>query len=959
MRNLIVGICVAFAAAMATGAAERGIITGTISDKAGNPLVGANVVVSDSNQNKVTGTITDGAGNYRVDVPAPGRYQVFASYVGYLEEKPVTIGLEAGAELVVDVSLSSQMIFLEQSVVTASRRREKILDAPASVSVVEGNEARANPVLAITEHVRDLPGVDFAQNGLVQSNIVTRGFNNIFSGALLILTDNRIARVPSLRLNANNFIPLTNDDVDRIEVVLGPGSALYGPNSANGVLHVMTRSPFNSVGTDVNVGIGERSLRKTSVRHAGVAGKLGYKISAEYYAGTDWKNTDPEEVSARVEDPTLPARDFDVTRQGAELRLDYKAWDDLSAIVAAGFNRGDYIELTGLGAAQADDWAYNYVQMRLKYRDWFAQAYRNWSDAGDTFLLRDNDDIVDKSDVTAFQVQHRAELGKRQSFTYGLDLFLTRPDTEGTVTGRNEKDDDINELGAYLQSETELNRQLELVLALRYDDHNRIADFELTPRAALVYKPRDDQTVRLTYNRAFSTPTPLSLYLDRRSGRDPFGLTRLGVQEGIDIRAQGTYQPGAPDGFSFRRDCASGPCFRSPFAPLAGMQTTEYIDMNDPVFTNVMWGVGRGAVLAQFTPLLEQVLTGLIASQLAAAGVSNPEPTAQQQASQLAAALPSVIPTQLAGLQGTTFRLDLEKVAAGDPAPFGATGNVIDVKPMESTITQTFEIGYKGILGRKLLVAADLYRTKTDDFVGPLGVETPNVFLDGTALGAVLAPAIGAALADDQNAQIASVLTGIDTLNIPGVLVGNRNDSVVDELTTIFAGGAARIPFGTVSPEQASDPTAIILAYRNFGNVTIDGFDLSLAYLPNEVWALNGNYSYVSDDFFANLSNIADVALNASRHKVKFGGSYRFTHWNLQLGAQLRYSDAFPMNSGVYVGEVDAYTVVDANLVYNLPIQYRTALKLDISNLLNNEHRESVGAPKIGRLAFLQLGVHF
>ena len=130
MRNLIVGICVAFAAA--TGAAERGIITGTISDKAGNPLVGANVVVSDSNQNKVTGTITDGSGNYRVDVPAPGRYQVSASYVGYLEEKPVTIGLEAGAELVVDVSLSSQMIFLEQSVVTASRRREKILDAPAS-----------------------------------------------------------------------------------------------------------------------------------------------------------------------------------------------------------------------------------------------------------------------------------------------------------------------------------------------------------------------------------------------------------------------------------------------------------------------------------------------------------------------------------------------------------------------------------------------------------------------------------------------------------------------------------------------------------------------------------------------------------------------------------------------------------------------------------------------------------
>ena len=958
MRSLLFGICMALSFSMASSAAQNGRVTGTVTDDSGDPLVGANVMVIDGNLKKITGTITGADGGYRIDNLVPGRYRISASFVGYADGDAQEIELAAGATVVVDVTLSSQMIFLEQSVVTTSRRREKVLDSPASVSVVEGDEIRSNPVLAVTEHVRDLPGVDFAQNGLVQSNIVTRGFNNIFSGALLTLTDNRIARVPSLRLNANNFIPLTNDDIERIEVVLGPGSALYGPNSANGVLHIITRSPFTSVGTDVSVGIGERSLRKTSLRHAGVSGKLGYKISGEYYTGTDWKSSDAEEASARLDDPTLPPRDFDVVRQGAEVRLDYKAGEDLSAILAAGFNRGDYIELTGLGAAQAIDWAYNYVQLRLNYRDWFAQVFRNWSDAGDTFLLRDNDDIIDKSDVTAFQVQHFASLGERQRFTYGADLMFTRPDTEGSITGRNEENDDINEFGAYLQSETELNRQLQLVLALRYDDHNRIEDTELSPRAALVYKPRDDQTVRLTYNRAFSTPTTLNLYLDRRAQRDPFGLTRFGVEQGIDVRAQGTYHRGATDGFSFQ-DCASGPCFRSPFAPLAGRQASDYIDMNDPVFTNVMWGVGRGVVLAQFTPFFEQVLTGLIAQQLAAAGVSNPEAAAQQRATQLAAALPSVVPAQLAGLQGTMLRLDLEKVAAADPAPFGPPGNVVDVKSMASAITQTFEIGYKGIVGRKLAVAVDLYRTKTEDFVGPLGVETPNVFLDGPSLGVALGPAIGAALADDANAEIAAVLAAVDTLNIPGVFVGNRNGTATDDLTSLFAGGVARIPFGTVSPVQASDPTAVILAYRNFGDVTINGLDFNLAYLPNDIWSLSGSYSYVSDDFFPNLSGIADVALNASRHKIKVASSYRLPQWDLQLGARLRYADAFPMNSGVYVGDVDSYTVVDANLVYNLPLQYRAALKLDVSNLLNNEHRESIGAPEIGRLAYLQLGVHF
>ena len=97
---------------------------------------------------------------------------------------------------------------------------------------------------------------------------------------MLTLTDNRIARVPSLRLNAYNFIPVTNDDIERIELVLGPGSALYGPNSANGVMHIITRSPLDQQGTNVNVGLGERSVRRFSARHAGKIGEdLGYKLS--------------------------------------------------------------------------------------------------------------------------------------------------------------------------------------------------------------------------------------------------------------------------------------------------------------------------------------------------------------------------------------------------------------------------------------------------------------------------------------------------------------------------------------------------------------------------------------------------------------------------------------------------------------------------------------------------------
>ncbi|MCH7718574.1 MAG: TonB-dependent receptor plug domain-containing protein, partial [Chloroflexi bacterium] len=283
----------------------------------------------------------------------------------------------SGASL--DSALDRALLDLELSVVTASRTQEKALDAPASISVVLADDIATRSVLSVSAHVRDQPGVDFAQTGLVQSNIVTRGFNNIFSGALLTLTDNRIASVPSLRVNVHNFIPLINEDIERIEVVLGPGAALYGPNSANGVLHIISKSPFESAGNSLTLGGGERGLVKGSFRHAGVVNPyIAYKISGQYYTGEDWKYDDPVEVAARqaaidaaidsgtpadiaADSVLIGARDFDVQRQTLEARVDFRPTEDLTAILSYGYNQGDPIEMTGLGAGQGRTWASSYI----------------------------------------------------------------------------------------------------------------------------------------------------------------------------------------------------------------------------------------------------------------------------------------------------------------------------------------------------------------------------------------------------------------------------------------------------------------------------------------------------------------------------------------------------------------------------------------------------------------------
>ena len=81
----------------------------------------------------------------------------------------------------------------------------------------------------------------------------------------------------------------------------------------------------------------------------------------------------------------------------------------------------------------------------------------------------------------------------------------TDPRTGGTRNGRNEDDDEIDEVGGYLQSETHLTPRLDLVAAARLDRNSRLPSAILSPRAAIVFKPGDSQTWRLSFNRAFET----------------------------------------------------------------------------------------------------------------------------------------------------------------------------------------------------------------------------------------------------------------------------------------------------------------------------------------------------------------------------------------------------------------------------------------------------------------------
>ena len=276
-----------------------------------------------------------------------------------------------------------------------------------------------------------------------------------------------------------------------------------------------------------------------------------------------------------------------------------------------------------------------------------------------------------------------------------------------------------------------------------------------------------------------------------------------------------------------------------------------------------------------------------------------------------------------------------------------------DIAALERTISQTVEVGYKGLVGGRLLLAADAYYATKENFIRGLAVETPFVFVPALAsdLEAALAAGIGgnAPLAEAHWGRWASRPSRPPRSSPASPAVASPN---------------ATTPVAVVQPaEHALGPGQVpelLLTYRNFGRVQYYGVDLNVQLMLSERADVFGNLSWVSDDFFDNEElDEADVdlavALNAPTLKAKAGVSYR-RPGGLSLSLSGRYTEGFPVRSGPYVGEVESYFLLDVGAGYDFG-RYVPGLQLELTvqNVLDHDHREFVGAPQIGRLALARL----
>lgn len=915
--------------------AQDAVLKGTVSDQeTGDPLPGANVLVTSGNIQK--GSASNASGNFEVrNIPA-GTYTVTISFIGYDKYVMENTVFSAGETKTISARLAPTGIFLDAVSITASRRPEKTLEAPASISIITESDLRGAVAPSSAAVLKNSTGVDMATTGIDRREIVLRGFNNAFSGAAYILTDYRQAAVPSLAVNLNAIMPNLLEDLERVEIVRGPGSALYGPGVDAGVIHYLTKSPFTHPGTTVSFAGGERSFVTGAIRHAGLMGdNVAYKFTGQFGQANDWKlnASDPLDKAQLDLDAVGQERNYDYRKINLNGMMQFRLNDNATLTANAGYSNLDAVVLTGIGTVQADGFGYKYGQLRFQSGRFFAQAYFNNNDGGDSFVYGTGAMVVDNTLQANFQAQYDFDLSDKQQVILGVDLDNTQPDTEGTIYGRNEDDDTIREFGTYIQTLSRLSPNFDLTLALRGDYNNIQEELMLSPRVAMVIKPNSNNSFRVTYNRAFSSPGNNSLFLDIVA-REPDATLP------IVIRGRGSR-----DGYVFPRN--------PDFTALAG---TDLVARSlNPATLGAAQPVGLplDATWAAVYAGLAAIPIDVLKAQLPAPLNTFPNLIIQGLVNSFAPGETNVTGFSrgnLGILNTTSFSID-------------PVSDVTNISPIKETISQSLEAGYKGLFNDRFMFAIDTYYTTKKNFVGPVLIETPFVLVP--------------TLAADLQAALAQGITNNTTLAATLASLGYAPDDVAALVVGLAASQlpSSSTPVAIVAPNEndlgEGQAPELLGTYKNFGKVEYWGIDASLQFFANPRTRIFGNFSMVSDDFFDNTeleeANVdIKLALNAPTFKAKGGFAYN-SPAGITFGASGRFIKGFPVFSGPYVGGlpepygdgkngVDDYFLVDLNFGYDLN-NVATGLRFDImiNNALNNKHREFIGAPKIGRLMMSRL----
>jgi iron complex outermembrane recepter protein len=407
---------------------------------------------------------------------------------------------------------------MNQTVVSVSRQAEALSDAPAAVTVITQEDIRRSGATSLPEALRLAPNLEVAQVSSHEWAISARGFNNTAANKMLVMIDGRTVYTP---LFAGVFWDVQDtllEDIDRIEVISGPGGTLWGANAVNGVINVITKSAKDTQGGLLLGGGGAELNGFGGVRYGGqLAEHVYYRVYAKYFD----------------RDSTLFADGLQATNawnmgQGG-FRVDWEAPGENNLTFQGDYCQGGvaqpqspHIDLSG--GNSLGRWTHSFSeQSDLTVQMYYDHTHRR---IPNTFT-----EDLDTYDLDA---QHRFALGDRNQVVWGLGYRTFWDDVQNSpVLAFLPPHLNHQVFSTFVQDRIKLiDDRLYLTLGSKFE-HNDYTGFEFQPNLRLAWMPAGRQTVWAAVSRAVRTPSRIDrdFYVP---GVPPFSL----LQGGPDFESE-------------------------------------------------------------------------------------------------------------------------------------------------------------------------------------------------------------------------------------------------------------------------------------------------------------------------------------------------------------------------------------------------------------------------------------
>ena len=433
--------------------------------------------------------------------------------------------------------------FEDTVVVTGSKGDQKVIDAVPTMSVITSQTIETAPSANFAELLRSIPGVNITQVSARDINVTSRAATGTLATGQLALLDGRTLYQDFFGFVMWDFLPVNFNEVKQVEVIRGPASAVWGANALYGVVNVISKTPRELKGTSTTFGFGgfdrpdadAGSLWYLSGTYADAPNdRWSYKLSGGGYSQdalarpTGRIPCDIPSVCTVATTNYPPFANTGTTQPKFDARVDYDYEDGRKLSFSGGVAGTDGIMHSGIGPFDINSGSVmsyakaNFTKGNLR-AGFFTNILSGNADQLLTLGLNGAPITFDFNTTTVdFDLSNVQTFAKRHVVSYGGNLRFNSNDLSIAPDADNR-----TEFGVYGQDEIFLSDHFRLVAGGRVDRFDFVDDFVFSPRVALLVKPDAKQTFRVSYNKAYRSPSVINNFINLIISQ-PVNLAPLG-----------------------------------------------------------------------------------------------------------------------------------------------------------------------------------------------------------------------------------------------------------------------------------------------------------------------------------------------------------------------------------------------------------------------------------------------